>query len=345
MKDYLGSTRAVVDDAGNSSGNLRLLPVWGSPGRTFTTANTMEKFTGKERDDALNLDYFGARYYDAALGRWQGADPAADLQESISPYAYSLNSPINFTDPDGSLPIYINGRVGHSSERGNSSYWDSNLLATIKSSGIPNPGGTREFIDGDRYWSQNRYRAAVERGGWLTGNMPGNRRLAGKIAARSRFSNILSQLERDPESGLITEKIQIYTHSCGAAFGAGFTNELMSLIKENADQFSDSGNVIDFVLNLAPHQSWAIDSPDGVNAYSMNHTEDPLSDNSMEGLNAAFSSSTGNGFGSGHNNGSFSSELGAFLKSFMSAGTSQGAIDSFIQRAKDEYGIDIIVRQ
>jgi len=319
------------------------------PKRNTAGANTLEKFTGKERDEegGLNLDYYGARYLDPALGRWLSVDPAADLQESISPYAYSLNSPINFTDPDGSLPIFINGRTSTDSQRGDRSYWDSQLLATIASSGIPNPGGSIEFVDGNKigFSSRRRMRAHNHNATTLNGNSVGARSLAGKIDARARFNDILAQLERDPESGLITEKIQIYTHSRGAAFGAGFTAELMSLIKENADQFADPNNVIDFVLNLAPHQSLAIGSPDGVNAYSINHTEDLLSGNYMGGLNAAFSSSTGNGLGSGHNNGSFTSEVGAFLESFLSGGASQKTIDNFIQRAKDEYGIEVTVRQ
>jgi len=41
--------------------------------------------------------YFGARYYDAALGRWPVTDPAGQF---ASPYAYA-NNPLSYTDPDG----------------------------------------------------------------------------------------------------------------------------------------------------------------------------------------------------------------------------------------------------
>jgi len=58
-----------------------------------------QKFTGKERDSESGLDYFGARYFGSALGRFTGADPllasanAGDPQ-SWNRYAYGLNNPM-----------------------------------------------------------------------------------------------------------------------------------------------------------------------------------------------------------------------------------------------------------
>jgi hypothetical protein len=67
-----------------------------------------------------------------------------------SPYVYSLNSPVNLIDKDGELPIYINSDTELDSERGDDSYGDEQLLRTIASSGIPNPGGQIHFVDGNR---------------------------------------------------------------------------------------------------------------------------------------------------------------------------------------------------
>lgn len=78
------------------------------PQRTSTTGNTIEKFTGKERDESLGLDYFGARYYDAALWRWHSTDPMQSERTWVSPYNYAQNNPISRFDPTGALdaPIY-----------------------------------------------------------------------------------------------------------------------------------------------------------------------------------------------------------------------------------------------
>ncbi len=62
-------------------------------------------FGGKEEQNELGLNTldFGARNYDATLGRWFNIDPLADIAHSISmtPYHYGANNPIVFVDPDG----------------------------------------------------------------------------------------------------------------------------------------------------------------------------------------------------------------------------------------------------
>jgi RHS repeat-associated protein len=62
--------------------------------------------TGKERDAESGLDYFGARYYGSALGRFTSADPKLipdefDNPQSWNKYAYTGNNPLRYTDPDG----------------------------------------------------------------------------------------------------------------------------------------------------------------------------------------------------------------------------------------------------
>ncbi len=58
-----------------------------------------------EKDSELkgegnSLD-FGARIYDSRLGRWMSLDPYMKKYPAISPYAFALNSPLLFNDPDG----------------------------------------------------------------------------------------------------------------------------------------------------------------------------------------------------------------------------------------------------
>ena len=65
-----------------------------------------QKFTGKERDAESRLDYFQARYFSGAGGRFTSVDPEnagaspADPQ-SWNGYAYARNNPLLYVDPDG----------------------------------------------------------------------------------------------------------------------------------------------------------------------------------------------------------------------------------------------------
>src|SRR5690606_39051231 len=59
------------------------------------------KYGGKEWNDELGLDLydFHARNYDPAIGRWLNVDPL--VEETMTPYQYVHNNPINLIDPDG----------------------------------------------------------------------------------------------------------------------------------------------------------------------------------------------------------------------------------------------------
>jgi RHS repeat-associated protein len=69
-----------------------------------------QKFTGKERGDAgseNSLDYFIARYYSGAQGRFTSPDPVfMTKQRIVDPqrwnlYPYVRNNPLMYVDPDG----------------------------------------------------------------------------------------------------------------------------------------------------------------------------------------------------------------------------------------------------
>ncbi|MBN8733917.1 MAG: RHS repeat-associated core domain-containing protein [Acidobacteria bacterium] len=88
------------------------------------------KFTGKERDAETGLDYFGARYMSAAQGRFTSPDPKLFSTRTIgnpqkwNRYAYVLNNPLVFIDPDGleeriNIFYTVSGNFRNYVQRGN----------------------------------------------------------------------------------------------------------------------------------------------------------------------------------------------------------------------------------
>ena len=111
--DMLGSTRLVTD--GTKAG--RRFDYWpfgaeltggDTAYRTVGFAGTgvTQRFTGKERDAETGLDYFGARYFASAQGRFSSPDPLLGSANPLDPqswnrYTYGLNNPLRYIDPLG----------------------------------------------------------------------------------------------------------------------------------------------------------------------------------------------------------------------------------------------------
>lgn len=101
VKDHQGNNRVVVDQNGSVEETNHYYPFGG----IFASTNNVQpyKYNGKELDTKKGLNWYdyGARHYDAVLGRFITVDPMAEKYYPLSPYTYCGNNPILFIDKSG----------------------------------------------------------------------------------------------------------------------------------------------------------------------------------------------------------------------------------------------------
>ena len=88
----------------NSSGTVQETNHYYPFGSLFASTSVQPyKYNGKELDNKKGLNWYdyGARHYDAALGRWFVVDPLAEKYYVTSAYGYCLNNPVKYVDPTG----------------------------------------------------------------------------------------------------------------------------------------------------------------------------------------------------------------------------------------------------
>jgi RHS repeat-associated protein len=108
MPDHLGSTSIVVDRATSELVERGTYMAYGQAESDYRPARWGSfredyRFTGKEEDVEVGLQYFGKRFYSPTLNRWVSADPATVhlFAADENAYAYVHGSIFRTTDPSG----------------------------------------------------------------------------------------------------------------------------------------------------------------------------------------------------------------------------------------------------
>jgi RHS repeat-associated protein len=135
ITNYLGSTVLGVPSNYTLGYDVFDFSAYGMQAQELVTHSGDDKiseaFTGKEFDEKIGLQYFGARYYDPQLALWISPDP---MRQFASPYAYSPD-PINSVDPDGmysgDAPGVLGGSCDDNQFAGNQN-WDPGYIEPFK---------------------------------------------------------------------------------------------------------------------------------------------------------------------------------------------------------------------
>ena len=108
VRDYLGSTRAVVDTAGVLLQTMNYYPSGVPFSRMEQEPVTDRLHTGKPFLDMNGLGYYdnNARFLDILTGGFISRDALAGSYPHLSPYANCANNPLSFIDPDGNRVVF-----------------------------------------------------------------------------------------------------------------------------------------------------------------------------------------------------------------------------------------------
>jgi RHS repeat-associated protein len=108
LGDYLGSTSIVIDKATSELVERGTFQAYGGAESDYRPERWKSfredyRFTGKEEDVEVGLQYFGKRYLNPLLGRWISADPLTVhmLGSDLNSYAYVSGAALRNTDPLG----------------------------------------------------------------------------------------------------------------------------------------------------------------------------------------------------------------------------------------------------
>jgi RHS repeat-associated protein len=111
IQDHLGSVRVVVNVASGTIVQRLAYDEFGIQVENTTPDWQPFGYAGGLTDSHTGLIRFGARDYDAVIGRWTAKDPIGFAGGATNLYEYSENDPITMQDPDGQVATMAVGAV------------------------------------------------------------------------------------------------------------------------------------------------------------------------------------------------------------------------------------------
>ncbi|PLK42106.1 RHS repeat domain-containing protein [Emticicia sp. TH156] len=120
ITDHLGNTRVAYKANGTAltKTSETAFDPWGIVLKDVGLVNGFQnkfEYQNKEKESTFNLRRisFGARTYNASIGRFDGVDPLAELSRRFSAYNYVYDNPLLFVDPDGRFGDIYNQNGTH----------------------------------------------------------------------------------------------------------------------------------------------------------------------------------------------------------------------------------------
>ncbi len=148
LGDHLGSTSVVLDKATGELVERATFQGYGGAESDYRPDRWKSfredyRFTGKEEDVEVGLQYFGKRYLNPLLGRWISADPLAvhaPGRADLNVYAYVSGQVLKNVDPLGLDPPNQAEGVEHAMPDLEAAQWEQEGMLNNTPEGEPFPG-------------------------------------------------------------------------------------------------------------------------------------------------------------------------------------------------------------
>ena len=227
LQDHLGNNRVVIDEHGQVEQVNHYYAFGGLMGESTGGGAQPYKYNGKELDRMHGLDWYdyGARHYDAVLGRWMCVDPLAEKYDNVGSYIYCKNNPIAFMDMNGKDGVAVIDYENHSIIINQKFYYIVNDDLLRRKAVFKGAGGWKsDFeINSDSGWGRMEgFKVSYNQSEW---NVKFNQEFIGC----SSMDEINQHLEQDKNANAIVGNKDFHGRSGDAAGEYNPANRIITL--------------------------------------------------------------------------------------------------------------------